>query len=658
MYYVLLTYEQASGQAVNLNKSGVFFSANVNDQNRERLKGILGVSSALDTSRYLGLPSMVGRRKVETFQYVKEKLWAKLKGWRSKKLSKAGKEILMKAAAQSIPVYCMSTFLLPQTLVNELHRMMNAFWWGHGSDPKKGVKWETWEALCKSKREGGMGFRDLSIFNVAMLGKLVWKLLQNPNSLVARILRARYYASGDLLNAGRGRSPSYIWTSIYSAKHVVGRGLRWRLCKGDNIRIWDQPWLDCNDNFYIQTPKADDYGDSVVVELFIPGTKQWNRELLDIVFTKEDVGRIMRTTPSRKNSIDTIMWHFSDNGVYTVSSGYHMAINVVNESWNQAPNAWSKLWKIKIPPRIKACFWRICKGWVCVKSKLCKWNPGMDNACSLCAGGNETMWHLFIECAFARDCWRVVGLWNTLESLLNEVDGLTELVLRLVDELPPAKLEAFAMTLWQVWRCRNNKVWQDEEMPAWRAIQLGTAFVADWKAVRNRQEGPRVQRCRRWHAPAEGRVKFNSDASFFDDSLSMGIGLVVRNDRGDVLHYRTLLWPGLMRVEEGEAFAVLEAMKWAQELGFMDVEFEFDAQKIETALNKEDPFFTTFGDYISLIKDRKEFFHSTLFRWVNRDANSLAHSLSRNARFFESPSNWVEPPIDVDGLLGVCVELH
>src|SRR5690349_15265883 len=98
---------------------------------------------------------MVGPKRVATFQYIKEKLWAKLKGWRGKKLSKAGKEVLLKAAAQSIPVFCMCSFLIPRTLIDDLHKMMNAFWWGHGSDPKKGVKWETWEYLCKSKKDGG-----------------------------------------------------------------------------------------------------------------------------------------------------------------------------------------------------------------------------------------------------------------------------------------------------------------------------------------------------------------------------------------------------------------------------------------------------------------------------------------------------------------------
>ena len=58
-----------------------------------------------------------------------------------------------------------------------------------------------------------MGFRNLQAFNLAMLAKQGWRLLMNPNSLVARVYKAKYYPHGDVLNASLGSRPSYAWRS-------------------------------------------------------------------------------------------------------------------------------------------------------------------------------------------------------------------------------------------------------------------------------------------------------------------------------------------------------------------------------------------------------------------------------------------------------------
>lgn len=93
-------------------------------ERRDEVKTILGVAANLNTGRYLGVPSFIGRGKVAIFQYVRDWLWDKLKNWRNKKISKAGKEVLIKSAAHSIPAYCMRTFLLPPTLLDELQKIV------------------------------------------------------------------------------------------------------------------------------------------------------------------------------------------------------------------------------------------------------------------------------------------------------------------------------------------------------------------------------------------------------------------------------------------------------------------------------------------------------------------------------------------------------
>ena len=120
--------------------------------------------------KYLGLPSLVGRSKKNTFHDLKDKLGKKLSGWKEKLLSNAGKEILITAVGQEIPFYTLSCFKLPNSLCDELVGMVHKFWWGQNNGVDK-MAWLSWEKMCIPKETGGMGFRDLKAFNLALLAK-------------------------------------------------------------------------------------------------------------------------------------------------------------------------------------------------------------------------------------------------------------------------------------------------------------------------------------------------------------------------------------------------------------------------------------------------------------------------------------------------------
>ena len=66
---------------------------------------------------------------------------------------------------------------------------------------KKGLHWQSWEKLAVPKAEGGLRFIDFKTFNDALLAKRVWRLLEHPDSLCARVLKGRYYLEGGVLSA-------------------------------------------------------------------------------------------------------------------------------------------------------------------------------------------------------------------------------------------------------------------------------------------------------------------------------------------------------------------------------------------------------------------------------------------------------------------------
>ena len=83
------------------------------------------------------MPTHFGRSKEQDFQFIMDRIWNKLKGWKEKSLSSEGRGILIRAVAHAIPTYIMSCFLLPKDLYDKIEKTVCAFWWGSMISVKK-----------------------------------------------------------------------------------------------------------------------------------------------------------------------------------------------------------------------------------------------------------------------------------------------------------------------------------------------------------------------------------------------------------------------------------------------------------------------------------------------------------------------------------------
>lgn len=133
----------------------------------------------------------IGRNKTTVFQCLLDRVDQKLQAWGNKVLSRAGKTVLLKTAAQSIPNFWMNLFMLPNDICDNIEKRMNGFWWGCGME-NKGIRWKSWSKLCYSKIDGGLGFRKLKEFNIAMLAKQCCKSFDNGVHESKILLRWRF----------------------------------------------------------------------------------------------------------------------------------------------------------------------------------------------------------------------------------------------------------------------------------------------------------------------------------------------------------------------------------------------------------------------------------------------------------------------------------
>ena len=93
---ILQTYERASRQSINLEKSSVYFSNNTSERQKGQILEVLGVQEVDRFESYLGLPTLIGRAKYSTYSFLKDRIWKKLQGWKGMLLSRASKEILIR----------------------------------------------------------------------------------------------------------------------------------------------------------------------------------------------------------------------------------------------------------------------------------------------------------------------------------------------------------------------------------------------------------------------------------------------------------------------------------------------------------------------------------------------------------------------------------
>ena len=90
------------------------------------------------------------------------------------------------------------------------------------------------------------------------------------DSLVYKVLKAKYFPSSDFVHASLGNNPSYTWRSIMAAQELVKNGLRWRVGNGENIRVWSDEWLLVASTYKVVSPRNFLHMDTRVSELIDP----------------------------------------------------------------------------------------------------------------------------------------------------------------------------------------------------------------------------------------------------------------------------------------------------------------------------------------------------------------------------------------------------
>ncbi|XP_073137674.1 uncharacterized protein [Henckelia pumila] len=211
----------------------------------------------------------------------------------------------------------MSCFRIPKSICNEIEKECSNFWWGI-DEGKKRMHWKTWKSLCKPKCMGGLGFRQLETFNKALLAKQIWRIIKDPDSLVARVLKARYFRHQDVMEAGLGSNPSYLWHSLLWSSPLLEKEVCWHVGDGAKIDISKDRWIPKIRGRVNMIQEHDLH--SKVKDLMVNGG--WNTQLVQQLFPPYLEKEILALPTFSDQQQDFRFWPLDPKGRYSVREGY------------------------------------------------------------------------------------------------------------------------------------------------------------------------------------------------------------------------------------------------------------------------------------------------------------------------------------------------
>jgi len=254
---ILRGFELASGLKINFHKSKIA-GVNVERNAMAKYAKTLNCDQMGIPFKYLGVEVGGNPRKSKFWEPVLTKLKARLNVWKGRFLSLAGRICLIKSIITAVPLFYLSIFKAPDSVYQSIIRIQRKFLWGWGKE-KRPIAWVSWEIVCKTKEEGGLGIRDIRKFNYALLAKWRWRLVSDEKGKWKDLMISKYGMDLDYPQTPV-KMQTWWWRDLQKVcTEGEGTGwfqqqLTWRLGGGDKVKFWEDVWFG-NSNLKTQYPR-------------------------------------------------------------------------------------------------------------------------------------------------------------------------------------------------------------------------------------------------------------------------------------------------------------------------------------------------------------------------------------------------------------------
>jgi hypothetical protein len=480
---ILRGFEMTSGLKVNFFKS-CLVGINISNDFLQMASDFLNCRIGVTPFKYLGLVVGGNPRALATWEPMLKTIRGRLGRWGNKYVSFGGRIVLVNAVLSAIPIFYLSFLKMPAKVWKEVVKIQRKFLWG-GLSKKNKTCWVKWEDVCKPKKEGGLGVRDLRLVNASLLAKWRWKLLCNNNDMWKDVVIAKYgrevmgkpYQGLDVYP----RHSSRWWMDICNLDKDNGwffSAVERKIGRGDETKFWEELWVG-NQPLCDRFPRL--YSISIQREVMVSNMGswidnawrwdfRWRRRFFD---WETDVARQLEQVVEQfipSQAADCWKWRYNGDDGFTVKTCYDLLYaksrgDVVSDPLREF--VFAKVWKCAAPSKVCAFSWQLLLGKIPTKVNLWRRRMLQENElqCALCGSEMETATHLFLHCINTAKVWYAIMNWLGLVLILpNSLEINFAMVVGCATN--KAAREGLILIwnafMWVVWRSRNDSVFNNK----------------------------------------------------------------------------------------------------------------------------------------------------------------------------------------------------
>ncbi|KAL2943019.1 hypothetical protein RDABS01_031367 [Bienertia sinuspersici] len=379
-------------------------------------------------------------------------------------------------------------------------------------------------------------------------------------------------------------------------------------------------------------------------------THEWKEDMVRGLFLEFEADMMCNIPLSSMDTNDCLVWHYSKNGAYSMKTGYHFYKG--EPSTLTADKIWNKIWKLRIPPKVKTFVWRLCNNAIPTAKGLHTRIEGIDPWCGRCRVEEEDEFHAIWSCRFAKIMWDLVDV-EELKYRFRR-GKIIDWVGCVLDVVRGDEVGKYFAIAWAIWNQRNIIVHGGteccpEEVVA-RTDHIMEAFENAWREGcehggvghgEGRKENVAMERLEvAWTTPTEGVFKVNVDGATFGEH-GVGMGAILRDSQGNVVRAACTQLKQSFEVNIVEAKSLILGLHLASHSDVERVQVESDCKQVIDMINNN-----------VIVRSYMEIF----VKEILEEANNAAHVLAHIRPMSYSTRIWVEDyPVELDDVIATDI---